>query len=528
MKDLFMEEESPEFLEKVKIVASAQKVLHAGIWLIRNGYGLMGILPYGSPSGCYWRCEFHPIGRPSKVFYRYSSGCGNRYLLQHCGGSLPISTSPRKLAEAIMVSVPENIKAACAGEPSIEMLRWLDELERVLKSSSIPEAFHEYTEDFSTWGLINIMSSLNYTMAPQPGYLPPGREITCLSEPYWRTAERLWQGMSKSAAIMIPTTTLTNDAFCFEMADRLRQGLNDVDGFDTMRILRSALAIFQARPAVDEVVAVTRPISISPQTNNVLRWGGRILAMVHELHKAGYQRIRICAGMSPDGNEWRCSVLPASLVKIDGWSPIENRHQYTSTQGKQFFGWTDSEIDDARTLARKFIERFPTTIREATGSDWAYAGWFTDLLGRVENGELPVFYQGFDLEPGNNGFPQPPPPIYPSNQGPLSSTGYHLIPNAGLTLECLPPQRADYEQLYPFCLSFDGYAGGLRSIEDCNYIAETTEAKGLANASIESLRVIAFILQRTIKWQDWKSPDERLVQRIRNVVEELRRRLSSL
>ena len=525
-----IEEDSIDLSEEAKVMAAARKVAQAGIWLIRNGYGRMGILPYASPSGCYWRCEFHPAGRLSKAFYRYSTGCGSKYLLQHCGGSVRSTVSPQKLAEAIMVSVPEDMKAACAGEPGVEMLRWLDELERALDRGYVPEAFHEYTEDYSRWALVSLINMPASTMAPQPGYVPPGQEKTCLNEPYWHEAETCWQALSKSPAIMLQTATLTDDHFCFEMADRLRQALNDVEKFDAMRLLRGAIAVIHARPAVDETAPVTRPISMAPQASTMVRRGGRLLAMVHELHKAGYQHLRICAGMSPDGKEWRCRVLPASQVKIDGWSPAEDTHQYnqySSNQGKQFFGWTDTESDDARTLARKFIERFPTTVRDAAGADWAYAGWFTDLLGRVENGELPVFYQGFDLAPGNRETPMPSPPIYPSRRESTDPTGYPLIPNTALTREHLPPRGADYEQLYPFCLSFDGYAGGLRSIEDCNYIAESIEAKGLSSASIESLRVAAFIHQRTIKWQDWGPPDERLVQRIRDVVEELRRRLDS-
>lgn len=522
-----LEEDSIELSEEAKVMIAARKVVQTGIWLIRNGYGQMGILPYRSPSGCYWRCEFHPAGRPSKAFYRYSTGCGSKYLLQHCGGSVRNTVSPQKLAEAIMVSVPEDIKTACAGEPGVEMLRWLDELEQALNQGYVPEAFHEFTEDYSRWALVSLMNLPASTMASQPDYVSPGQEKTCLNEPYWHEAETRWEMLSKSPAIMLQTAALTDDNFCFEMADRLRQALNDVDKLNAMRLLRSAIAAIHARPPVDEPAPMIRSISIAPQASTMVRWGGRLLAMVHELHKAGYQCLRICAGMSPDGKEWRCLVLPASQVKTDGWSPAEDGHQYNSNQGKQFFGWTDTESDDARTLARKFIERFPATVRDAAGADWAYAGWFTDLLGRVENGELPVFYEGFDLAPSNREVPMPPPPIYPSHRKSTTATGYPLIPNTALTREHLPPREANYEQLYPFCLSFDGYAGGLRSIEDCNYIAESIEAKGLANASIESLRVAAFIHQRTIKGQDWRPPDECLVQRIRNVVEELRRRLDS-
>jgi len=60
--------------EEAKVMlAAAQKIVHAGIGLIRNGYGQMGIIPYTASSG-YWRCEFYPAGRPSKAFYCYSTG----------------------------------------------------------------------------------------------------------------------------------------------------------------------------------------------------------------------------------------------------------------------------------------------------------------------------------------------------------------------------------------------------------------------------------------------------------------------
>ena len=116
--------------DESKLMGAARKVVQAGIWLIRNGFGRMAILPYASPSGCYWRCEFHPVGRASKAFYRYSTGCGSKYLQQHCGGSIRSTISPQKLAEAIMVSVSDDIKSAISGDVSAEMLRWLEDLER--------------------------------------------------------------------------------------------------------------------------------------------------------------------------------------------------------------------------------------------------------------------------------------------------------------------------------------------------------------------------------------------------------------
>ena len=83
-------------------VRAAHKVLLAGVHLIENeGLGGMALLPDASGSGA-WRCQFHPIGRPSRAFYSYSSSAGFSFLADHCGGSVPKTISPKALAKAIM------------------------------------------------------------------------------------------------------------------------------------------------------------------------------------------------------------------------------------------------------------------------------------------------------------------------------------------------------------------------------------------------------------------------------------------
>jgi len=39
-----------------------------------------------------------------------------------------------------------------------------------------------------------------------------------------------------------------------------------------------------------------------------------VLLMVHELHKLGYQRLRIVPGMSPSQAYWRVTILPRSRI----------------------------------------------------------------------------------------------------------------------------------------------------------------------------------------------------------------------
>lgn len=113
---------------------------------------------------------------------------------------------------------------------------------------------------------------------------------------------------------------------------------------------------------------------------------------------------------APSGNHWRCEIAPATIFfRNHGamlWDPafynaavdVAPREsmgiaaKYTSGQASDgsFFGWSDAAQDDARELASKFIERYPQIVREGSGWDYPYAGWFQRLLGLAERGFLPV------------------------------------------------------------------------------------------------------------------------------------------
>ena len=113
----------------------------------------------------------------------------------------------------------------------------------------------------------------------------------------------------------------------------------------------------------------------------------RVLQMVHELHKAGYQRLRICTGTSGSGNAWRCGVTPAlNIYRNHGamwveWDLRDLTALYTTASRNEYFGWKDATKDTARQLAAKFLERFPLMAQMGCGSDWNYVGWYVEMLG---------------------------------------------------------------------------------------------------------------------------------------------------
>lgn len=163
---------------------------------------------------------------------------------------------------------------------------------------------------------------------------------------------------------------------------------------------------------------MSRPISLRPSVNPSRRHATRLLTMVHELHKAGYQRVRFSSGMAPSGLYWRCAITDAGTMTSDGLriqnscADAETAASSTSS-GDRYFGWTDAPGRSARELGLLFLGRFPIIARRDSGRDWAYAGWLTEVLGKAERGEpsgLPVFFADYPLDLDPADLPPPPPP----------------------------------------------------------------------------------------------------------------------
>lgn len=132
----------------------------------------------------------------------------------------------------------------------------------------------------------------------------------------------------------------------------------------------------------------------------------RLLCMVHELHRVGYQHVRFSSGMAPSGMHWRCSITHAGNMSDDGlrvvdYTSSEDVASYSTGSQDRYFGWSDAQGRSARELAKGFAERFPQIVKMGEGRDWAYAGWLTEAIGRAERGglfSLPVFFADYPLD----------------------------------------------------------------------------------------------------------------------------------
>jgi len=124
----------------------------------------------------------------------------------------------------------------------------------------------------------------------------------------------------------------------------------------------------------------------------------RLLMMVHELHKVGYQKIQIFPYMSPSGSAWRCVITVSGNIELkgSGYDLLEQNPRtsaaYSSASSNLYFDWQDAKQDNSRQLAQKFLERFPEIALQGKGLDYAYAGWLSLILGYTENGQFPIFF----------------------------------------------------------------------------------------------------------------------------------------
>mgnify|MGYP000246338990 CR=1 FL=1 len=195
---------------------------------------------------------------------------------------------------------------------------------------------------------------------------------------------------------------------------------NDPDRFQTLwkATIGSAASSLKWRPPHRN----GNQIPDAPSDSPIVRRAIRVLRMVHELHKAGFQRLRVLPYSNDSGTAWRAEITYVDNVGDDGFSTIDldmeeagKVARYSTTQGNQYFGWADASTADARGLARLFQMRFPHLCNLGQGLDWAYAGWLVDVIGWAEqsaeeSGLICLLSPG-EVNPEHLRRWQPPPPI---------------------------------------------------------------------------------------------------------------------
>jgi len=139
-----------------------------------------------------------------------------------------------------------------------------------------------------------------------------------------------------------------------------------------------------------------------------LRRAYRVLAMVRELHSAGFQRLRIAPSSSPNGFHWRCWISTRDHFRADHGAMCEPCTPYdavySSASGNHYFCCEDAEKDTAKELAARFMQRYPELVEKGEGRDWEYAGWYEEMLYRAREGGFPIVNAESDDDESLRGF----------------------------------------------------------------------------------------------------------------------------
>lgn len=156
----------------------------------------------------------------------------------------------------------------------------------------------------------------------------------------------------------------------------------------------------------------TRRVSLEPSGCPELRRYARVLSMVGELHKAGYQHIRVIPSVAPNGSFWRADITYAANLDHEGLTPGDGKVvRYSTGDGSQFFGWQDAASMNARQLADRFLTEFPEIAANGEGRDWAYTGWLMEVIAQAEQGEPVILLADWELAPEYLQLWKPPAPL---------------------------------------------------------------------------------------------------------------------
>jgi len=101
-----------------------------------------------------------------------------------------------------------------------------------------------------------------------------------------------------------------------------------------------------------------------------IRRSRRVIRMVSELHRMGFQRLRFMPYLR-ECLAYRVLVAPVSCFSVANGCHAKSEFPgvtYSSASENEYFGWTDATSDDAHKLAVKFVDRkLPDMVPDATG-----------------------------------------------------------------------------------------------------------------------------------------------------------------
>jgi hypothetical protein len=128
----------------------------------------------------------------------------------------------------------------------------------------------------------------------------------------------------------------------------------------------------------------------------------KILEMVRELHRRGYECLRICPGMAASGVYWRCMVTPVTnILSTHGamaadWGKDKGYFYTSADREKYFHDKLDVSNLSPSKMADYFLEHYSRIAEAGFGKDEMYAQWFEEMLRLTEPHWFPISYADWD------------------------------------------------------------------------------------------------------------------------------------
>jgi hypothetical protein len=114
----------------------------------------------------------------------------------------------------------------------------------------------------------------------------------------------------------------------------------------------------------------------------------KVLYIMQELHKRGYEKLRLIPSVSPSGMSWRCSFLAQTsdrndVLIVSNW--IQDKIEYKERE-------IDRSISD---LADSFEREHFDFMAKCKGENEMYVEWYGNMLSKIQRGELPYAFDDY-------------------------------------------------------------------------------------------------------------------------------------
>lgn len=107
---------------------------------------------------------------------------------------------------------------------------------------------------------------------------------------------------------------------------------------------------------------------------------------VNEMHKMGYERIRLVPSMAPSGCFWRYAIVPVSCVSQVHGARL-GRASYSLRYPAGSVGddlttdrFGDKGFETPSVLAEMILKAFPEIVNDGRGENPEYATWYENMV----------------------------------------------------------------------------------------------------------------------------------------------------